>query len=134
MILRGIITEHLRLIESQGFSNEINKEHVHLVWHTFAHVAEIGDLNQVPKLEDPEHPHVKAILTIYSLESFLFKKLNQSCREQDTSTVKTLGPFAVALSKVINNIQRKRKDKTQGNLTCYSGICLDSQKVNLWKT
>ena len=81
-----------------------------LIWFTFAEAANIGHLSQVPKLSDPEHPHVKAILNLYSLESFLFKRLNESMREQDTSVIKTLGPFAVALTTVINDIQRKRED------------------------
>lgn len=59
----------------------------------------------MPVLKDPEHPHVKAVLILYSLESFLFKRLNECSREQDTSIIETLGPFAVGLTFVINEIQ-----------------------------
>jgi hypothetical protein len=31
-------------------------------------------------------------------------RLNQSSRAQDTSVIKTLGPFAVALTRIINNV------------------------------
>ena len=71
-----------------------------------------------------EHKDVKAILLIYSLESFLFKRLNESSREQDTSAISTLGPFAVALTEIINNIQSKREDGIKGPFTCYSGMAL----------
>lgn len=64
----------------------------------------IIDIDQAPKLRDPEHKDVKLILTMYSLESFLFKRLNESCRRQETQTIENLGPFAVALTRVIDNI------------------------------
>lgn len=38
--------------------------------------AGIVNLDQVPKLTDPNHKDVKIILIIYSVESFLFRRLN----------------------------------------------------------
>ena len=70
----------------------------------------VVNLDRVPKLTDPESIDVKVILNFYSLESFLFKKLNKSSREKDTAVIRTLGPFAVALNKVINHVQSKRSD------------------------
>ena len=67
-------------------------------------LAGITNLKIVPRLTDPEHRDVKLILTMYSLESFLFRRLNESSREQDTLAIDTLGPFAVSLTKIINNI------------------------------
>ena len=67
-------------------------------------LAGITNLKIVPILTDPEHRDVKLILTMYSLESFLFRRLNESSREQDTLAIDTLGPFAVSLTKIINNI------------------------------
>ena len=67
-------------------------------------LAGITNLKIVPRLTDPEHKDVKLILTMYSLESFLFRRLNESSREQDTLAIDTLGPFAVSLTKIINNI------------------------------
>ena len=43
-------------------------------------LAGIKDLNKVPKLNDPEDTGVKVILTMYSLDSFLFKRLNEFSR------------------------------------------------------
>ena len=123
VIIDGIISEHLIQIE-RGGDDEIDAKYITLIWQMVLETAGIEDLNKVPSLTDPDHKDVKIILVIYSLESFLFKRLNQSCRDQDTSAIKTLGPFAVALTKIINHIQSKRKDSVKGEFTCYSGLAL----------
>jgi len=64
----------------------------------------VENFDRKPILTDPESIDVKVILIFYSLESFLFKKLNRSSREKDTSVISTVGPFAVALNKVINHV------------------------------
>lgn len=77
-----------------------------------------------PVLDDPNHSDVALILTMYSMESFLFRRLNESDREQLTQCIHTLGPFAVALTKIIDNVQRKRDDKIDGEFPCFSGLAL----------
>jgi hypothetical protein len=81
-------------------------------------------LSIVPNTSDPEHPHVKAILFIYSLESFLFKRLNEAYREKDASSIETLGPYSVALTMVINEVQQNRKDSLKGQFICYRGFAV----------
>ena len=44
-IINGIITEHIKIIKSEQGSKEIDKEHVHLLWHTFLQVAGIKEVN-----------------------------------------------------------------------------------------
>lgn len=51
------------------------------MWNMFIKLAGVEDLKLVPRLTDPEHPDVKTILLMYSLESFLFQRLNESSRE-----------------------------------------------------
>jgi hypothetical protein len=77
---------------------------VELIWHTFLKVSGIENLSQVPNTSDPEHPHVKAILFIYSMESFLFKRLNEVSRKKDGASIENIGPYAVALTMVINEV------------------------------
>ena len=101
---------------------------------TILKLAGINNLRQIPCLTDPDHRDVKLILIMYSLESFLFFRLNESSRLQDTSAIQTLGPFAVALTKIINNIQQKRNDSIKGPFTCYSGMALPKSLVENWKT
>lgn len=74
-------------------------------------IAGIKNFKEVPNAEDPEHPHIKTALYIYSLDSFLFRRINSGSRAKDFSVVKTLGPYAVLITRIINNIERKRIDK-----------------------
>ena len=95
--------------------------------------ASIENLKDIPNTSDPEHPHVKAILIIYSFECFLFKKLNKSSRDKDSSVIKTLGPYAVAISRVIEKVQQKRLDKIIGSFICFRGINLPPSLIENWK-
>ena len=82
-----------------------------MIWFTILKLSGIENLDTTPKLTDPESIEVKVILNFYSLESFLFRKLNKSSREKDLSVISTVGPFAVALNKVIDHVQSNRKDE-----------------------
>jgi hypothetical protein len=79
----------------------IDKNHIKLLWNTFLKVAGINDLNRVPEVSHPEHSDVKAVMFMYSMESFLYKRINKIQRDKDSSAIHTLGPFAVALTKII---------------------------------
>ena len=78
------------------------------LWYTFISAAGIKDLDAVPETEDPEHIDVKTALFIYSLNSFIFTRINEGSRNKDPDVVKTLGPYAVLLTRIIDKIQPKR--------------------------
>ena len=82
----------------------------------------------------PEHVDVKTILILYSLETFLFQRINESSREQDTTAIESLGPYAVALTMVINQIESKRADRHVGSFICYSGMALPVSLVEQWES
>lgn len=103
-IINGIIDEHLKVNNDNDSESEIDQKNIQLMWTCFVKLCGVDDLDRIPQLNDPEHVDVQAILIMYSLESFLFKRLNESSRLKDTSAIVTLGPFAVALTKIINNI------------------------------
>ena len=103
-----------------------------MIWKTLIQIAGIDKLNVVPNTSDPEHVHVKTILFIYSLESFLFKKLNLASRQKDSSVIATLGPFAVAISKIIDQVQKNRVDKIVGEFICYRGFSLPEHVLKMW--
>lgn len=100
-----------------------------MIWHTFLQVANIDDLSEVPVVSDPDHAHVKAILFMYSMESFLYKRINKISRDKDTSSIETLGPFAVALTRIIDQAQRKRVDGIIGEFIVYRGISLPESTI-----
>lgn len=79
-IIEGIIREHQRVIEANRKCSKccdaIGSQHVKIIWYTFFQMYGITNLQSVPKLESPESPDVKAIVFVYSMESFLFIRIN----------------------------------------------------------
>lgn len=49
------------------------------------------------KLRESDSVVLKAILYIYSMETFVPFAINRACRLQDKNKINTLGPFANAL-------------------------------------
>jgi hypothetical protein len=87
----------------------------------------------MPQLTDPESIDVKLILTMYSLESFLFRRLNKCSRDKNTDVINTLGAFAVAITRVINNVQSNRLDRIKGPFMCHSGLAIQKKTIEKWK-
>ena len=75
---------------------------------------------------------MKAIVFLYSMESFLFVRINQLSRKKEMSAIETLGPYSVGLTMVINSIEAKRTDKIIGKFTCYRGLVLSRDKIKEW--
>lgn len=112
---------------------KIDSGKIELLWNTFVRVGGVTDMDSVPKFDKPEHDDVKLILIMYSFESFLFNRLNQACRDKDGTAISTLGPYAVALTKVINSVQTARSTKINGPIICYRGLSLKSNVIEEWK-
>ena len=89
-------------------------------------------MDKVPRLSNPRHKDVKAILFIYSMETFLYSRLNQIQRTKDTSSILTLGPFAVALTRIIDKAERNKPNLINGEFVCYRGISLTEQMLDDW--
>jgi hypothetical protein len=49
-------------------------------------------------LSDANNDITKAIMYLYSMETFIYTAINRATREQDESKVRTLGPYAVLLA------------------------------------
>ena len=79
----------------------VDSKNIELVWLTYFKVAKIVNLKEVPVTSDPDHPHVRAAMYLYSIESFIYKRINKISRDKDTSSIMTLGPFAVVLTRII---------------------------------
>ena len=62
---------------------------------------------------DPYHPVTQLVLTLYSMEPPFYKDLNNASRQLDQTKLKTLGPFAMAIFRVLEGgdvSDRKRDD------------------------
>ena len=72
-------------------------------------------------LSNPNHPFVKQLVYIYSMESFVYKEMNLASRSKDKSKIKFYGAFASALSFIIHcgNDMRTKSDKA---LTVFRGF------------
>lgn len=65
---------------------------------------------KVDDLWDPDHPICGLILYIWTLETFLYREVNQASKYADKTKILTLGPYAYALGYCVGSAARKRKD------------------------
>ena len=114
-------------------NQNVDVKSIELVWLTYFKVAQILDLKEVPVTSDPKHPHVKAALYLYSIESFIYKRINKISREKDISSVLTLGPFAVVLTRIIKQSQQNRVERLRGPLKVYRGMSLPEATLEQWE-
>ena len=54
---------------------------VNIIWYSILKFGGVVDIDSQPVFDDPKHNDVQLILTMYTIESFLYKNLNQSTRE-----------------------------------------------------
>ena len=52
-------------------------------------------------LADADHSVTKTLIYIHSMETFIFGDLKKACLNKDYSKVKTLGPYAYVIKRII---------------------------------
>lgn len=75
-----------------------------------------GNLDKTIPVEhfhDPDHKITKAIILIYSLETFIPHSISQAIRDRDTTKVETLGPYTIALRSIILGAETGKDDSIQ---------------------
>lgn len=80
-------------------------------------------------LSNPDHPFVKTLLYIYSMESFVFKEINKASRDKDLYKIEFYGPFASALGYVIHAANAKKKNKLEESFIVFRGMKLNQQEI-----
>jgi hypothetical protein len=78
-------------------------------------------------LLDPEHPVPQLLLSLYSMETYLYGTLNYSTRFGDQSKFTSLGPYAQALDWVVGGNCAERTDLNKDNfkgMSLYRGASL----------
>ena len=92
--------------EKEAFEN--------LVETTWDAIVELADIDSSGyKIDEhllcnSDHKVTKTIVYIYSMESFVYRILNSSSRNQDMSKVSTMGPFAVLLTQIVYGCEERR--------------------------
>ena len=61
-------------------------------------------------LSDPNHPLVKTLMYIYSMQSFIYTDMNKASRTKDISKIKYFGAFASALGFIIHCGNKKQEN------------------------
>ena len=112
-IISGIVKEGQAQQKNAKYSknkiNILNKK----AWLKIFNNFNLGNMDETIKIKDIRNPDseiVKAILYIYSKETFLPYILNKASREKDQSKVKTIGPYAYVLNEILTASQKYRKD------------------------
>ena len=89
----------------------------------------------MPDIKDPYGLDTKAAMYMYSMESFLYKRINRVVRNKDDESVKTLGPYAALISKVIRNrSSSKNENRIIGKFVVYRGMSMPKNIIDKWKT
>jgi hypothetical protein len=73
------------------------------------------------------------MLTIYSLECFIYKSLNAGHRFGDKSKIDSLGPYAQVMDKIVNAAIMERKDEFDEdkfkNIDLFRGTSLSDAQI-----
>ena len=87
--------------------------------------------------KDPKSLTNKSIFKLYSLETFLYWKLNQCARGQKEEGIDNMGCFACVLSKALEIANRYRQDQISSVITkqfvVYRGLSLTPDDIKAYK-
>lgn len=134
VIIEGIISENMRECQSNCKDSQVNIEQIWLVWYTFLKVAGIYHLDSAPNIKNANGPDTKAALFMYSMECFLFRRLNKVVREKNLESIITLGPYAALISRIIKKKSNANCNcRIQGEFTVFRGLSLPNKVVEKWK-
>lgn len=84
------------------------------IWRKIFKLATVGIDHSKPLspevLSNPNHPFVKIILNIYSMQAFVYIEMNKTSRFKDRSKIKYYGAFASTLGFIIHCSNKKNTD------------------------
>ena len=72
-------------------------------------------------LSNPEHPFVKTLIYIYSMQSFIYSDMNKASRNKDISSIRFFGAYACALGFIIH-CGNKQNTSLTSQFTTYRGV------------
>ena len=81
-------------------------------------------------LSDPEHPFVKNLLYIYSMQSFIFSEINRASRMKDESKIQYYGAFASALGFIIH-CGNMNSSELDAEFDVYRGLQMSAKELRV---
>ena len=81
-------------------------------------------------LGNPHHDLTKAIVNCYSMQSFIFSKMNKVIRNKDFSSIEIFGPFASFLGYIIQVGAQNHPDQLPKKFEVYRGMICDEQDID----
>lgn len=137
LIVEGIVEENSKVLLTEFSSIQdilVLQENLRVIWFTFLKISGVKNFDRIPNTKDPESTDVKTALFMYSMQSFLYTRLNQISRSNDSEAILTLGPFSVLLTRIIEKAQGNRQEDHQmkGPFTVYRGIAVPDQLIKSW--
>ena len=86
-------------------------------------------------LSDSTNPTTNLILYLYTMESFIYTDLNRACRNKDHKSIKFYGAFSAALSFIIDNANKNRKQISSKKRTklLFRGLKMDPLEAEAHK-
>ena len=82
-------------------------------------------------LSDQNHSFVKMLIYIYTMETFIFKEMNNASRNKDAKKIQLYGPFASALSFIIyvGRQNQSKSIKSKKDFYVYRGLPLTLSEI-----
>ena len=82
--------------QQQTDSRNNTKSAMELMWQLLKLTNDVELTEHM--LADANHDVTKAVMYLYSMETFIYTAINRASREQDKTKIETLGPYAVLLT------------------------------------
>lgn len=95
----------------------LQMQNIRCMWETYVKVAGVCNMNRpininaglgincdADKMNEDDIRAVQVIMKLYSLETFLYKEVNKASREKDERKIKTLGPYAYLVAKILQRL------------------------------
>lgn len=80
-------------------------------------------------ISNADNPSTRALFQIYSLETWLFREINNASRTKNSRKVQSLGPFAALIGVAMDNAQRSRKDSILGQQSLYKPMLVQKNEA-----
>lgn len=80
-------------------------------------------------LSNPDHDFVKILVYIYSMESFVYKEVNNTSRVKDFNKIKYYGAFASALGYIVHCGNQKNKKGCAVPSEVYRGVRISPEAL-----